>query len=79
VPYAEVAGFAGGTDLKVAEIRSNFTFLVFGGAGASVFVTDHTAVYGGYRYQHVSNGNTDRPNRGLESHTGVVGVSFYFE
>jgi lipid A 3-O-deacylase len=79
VPYAEVAAFAGGTDLKVAEIRSDFTFLLLGGAGASVFVTDRTAVYGGYRYQHVSNGHTDRPNRGLESHTGVVGVSFFFE
>jgi lipid A 3-O-deacylase len=79
VPYAEVGAFAGGTDLRVAEIRSDFTFLLFAGAGASVFVTDRTAVYGGYRYQHVSNGNTDRPNRGLESHTGVVGVSFFFE
>jgi len=79
VPYLEVAGFAGGTDLKVAEIRSDFTFLLFGGAGVSVFVTDRTAVYGGYRYQHVSNGDTERPNRGLESHTGVVGVSFFFE
>jgi opacity protein-like surface antigen len=79
VPYVEVAGFAGGTDLKVFEIRSTFTFLLLGGAGASIFVTDHTAVYGGYRCQHVSNGNTERTNRGLESHTGVVGVSFYFE
>jgi lipid A 3-O-deacylase len=79
VPYAEAAAFAGGTDLKVREIQSDFTFLVWAGAGASFFVTDHTAVYGGYRYQHVSNGNTERPNRGFETHTGVVGVSFFFE
>jgi opacity protein-like surface antigen len=79
VPYLEAAGFAGGTDLKVSEIRSDFTFLLFGGAGVSVFVSDRTALYGGYRYQHVSNGNTSQPNRGLDSHTGVVGVSFFFE
>jgi lipid A 3-O-deacylase len=79
VPYAEVAAFAGGTDLKIREIRSDFTFLLWGGAGASFFVTDRAALYGGYRYQHVSNGNTDRPNRGFESHTGVVGMSFFFE
>jgi lipid A 3-O-deacylase len=79
VPYVEAAAFAGGTDLKVKEIRSDFTFLLWVGVGASFFVTDHTALYGGYRYQHVSNGNTSDPNRGLESHTGVAGVSFFFE
>ncbi|HEU5319819.1 MAG TPA: acyloxyacyl hydrolase [Methylomirabilota bacterium] len=78
VPYVEVAGAAGGTDLRIREIDSDFTFLVFGGAGASIFVTDHTAVYAGYRLQHVSNGNTDLPNRGFESHTAVVGVSLFF-
>lgn len=79
VPYAELAAAAGGTDLKVREIRSDFTFMLWGGAGLSYFLTDHTALYGGYRYQHVSNGNTERPNRGFESHTGVAGVSFFFE
>jgi lipid A 3-O-deacylase len=79
VPYAELAAAAGGTDLKVTEIRSDFTFMLWGGAGLSYFVTDRTALYGGYRYQHVSNGNTERPNRGFESHTGVAGVSFFFE
>jgi hypothetical protein len=79
VPYAEAAAFAGGTDLKIREIRSDFTFLLWAGAGASLFVTDRTALYGGYRYEHLSNGNTERPNRGFEAHTGVAGVSFFFE
>ena len=79
VPYAEAAAFAGGTDLKIREIRSDFTFLLWVGAGLSCFVTDRIALYGGYRYQHVSNGNTERPNRGVESNTGVAGVSFVFE
>jgi lipid A 3-O-deacylase len=79
VPYAEGAAFAGGTDLRIREIDSDFTFLLWAGVGASVFVTDRTAIYGGYRYQHVSNGGTDLPNRGFESHTGVVGVSFFFQ
>jgi opacity protein-like surface antigen len=79
VPYVEAAGFGGGTDLKIREIDSEFTFLVWGGAGASFFVTDRTAVYAGYRWLHVSNGNTKEPNRGFEAHTGVVGMSFFFE
>ena len=79
VPYAELAGFAGRTNLKITEIRSDFTFMLYAGAGASYFVTDRTAVYTGYRYEHVSNGNTSRPNRGFESHVGVLGMSFFFE
>jgi len=78
VPYAELAAAAGGTDLKVREIDSSFSVLLWGGVGASVFLTDSTAVYAGYRYLHNSNGNTDTPNRGWESHVGVAGISYYF-
>jgi lipid A 3-O-deacylase len=79
VPYIEIAGSAGGTDLQIREIDSAFAFLLFGGAGASVFVSDKTALYLGYRYQHVSNGNTGQPNRGFESNVVVGGLSFYFQ
>jgi opacity protein-like surface antigen len=78
VPYVELAAAAGGTDLEVREINSAFAFQLFGGVGASVFLTDSTALYGGYRYTHISNGNTARPNRGFEANTGVVGLSFFF-
>lgn len=78
VPYVELGGAAGGTDLEIPEIRSSFAFLAFGGVGTSVFISDKTALYAGYRFQHVSNGNTSQPNRGFEAHVGVAGVSFYF-
>ena len=78
VPYVDLMGAAGSTDLRTREIRSDFAFLLQGGAGLSLFVTDHTAFYGGYRFQHVSNGNTEQPNRGFEAHTGVFGVSVFF-
>ena len=78
VPYVEIAGAAGGTDLDIPEINSSFAFLLFGGTGASVFVSDKTALYLGYRWQHVSNGNTSRPNRGFEANVVVGGISFYF-
>jgi hypothetical protein len=79
VPYVELAGAGGGTDLDILEIDSDFSFLLFGGGGASVFVTDRIALYAGYRLQHVSNGGTDVRNRGFESHTGVIGLSTYFK
>ncbi len=78
VPYVELAAAAGGTDLRVKEIDSDFSFLLWGGVGGSVFVSDAAALYAGYRYEHNSNGNIDTPNRGWESHVGVIGVSYYF-
>lgn len=78
VPYLEMFAAAGGTDLDTREIRSDFTVLLQAGPGLSVFVTDRAAVYGGYRFEHVSNGNTDKPNRGFEAHTGVFGLSVFF-
>jgi opacity protein-like surface antigen len=74
-----MAAFAGGTDLRIKEIDSDFTFLLWAGAGAAFFVTDRAALYAGYRWLHASNGNTKQPNRGFEAHSGVVGVSLFFE
>lgn len=79
VPYLEITSGAGGTSLKVPEINSTFTLVVEAGVGLSYFVTDTVAVNAGYRFQHISNGHTSNPNRGFNSDSGVVGVSFYFK
>ncbi|HSE93358.1 MAG TPA: acyloxyacyl hydrolase [Methylomirabilota bacterium] len=79
VPYLEGAAAVGGTNLDINEIDSDASILLIAGIGASVFITDHHALYAGYRFTHNSNGNTDSPNRGWEAHTGVVGVSFFFK
>jgi opacity protein-like surface antigen len=78
VPYVELSAAPGATDLRVREQNTDFVFLLFGGGGASYFVTDRAALYAGYRYQHISNAGTDNPNRGINSHTGVVGLSILF-
>ena len=78
VPYVELGASAGYTDLHVREQQTNLVFLLFTGAGASYFLTERTAVYAGYRFQHISNAYTSHPNEGINSHTGVVGVSFFF-
>ena len=78
VPYLELGAAVGGTDLRVIEIDSSFAFRLYGGLGASFFVTDSAALYAGYRMVHISNGNTSRPNRGFEADTGVAGLSFFF-
>ena len=75
----KVTGGAGGTSLRVPEIDSTFTFVVEAGVGLSYFITDALAINAGYRFQHISNGHTSNPNRGFESDSGVVGVSFHFK
>jgi Lipid A 3-O-deacylase (PagL) len=79
VPYLEVNGGAGGTNLRVNEIDSMFTFVAEAGAGVSYFITDTVALNAGYRFQHISNGHTSSPNRGFNSDTGIGGVSFHFK
>jgi Lipid A 3-O-deacylase (PagL) len=78
VPYVELGAAPGYTDLRVREQRTDFVFLVFGGVGASYFITERTALYAGYRLQHISNAGTDSPNQGINSHTGVIGLSIFF-
>jgi opacity protein-like surface antigen len=78
VPYLEATAGAAGTNLDVHEIRSTFTFVLEGGAGVSYFVTPDLALNVGYRLQHISNGGTGHPNRGVNSNTGVFGISYYF-
>ena len=78
VPYVELGAAPGYTDLNVREQQTNFVFLLFGGVGASFFVAEQTALYAGYRLQHISNAGTSTPNQGINSHTGVIGVSFFF-
>ncbi len=77
-PYVEVLAGMGGTSLNVPEIRSDFTFVLEAGAGLGYFLTDGVQLTAGYRFQHISNGNIERPNRGFNSDAGVVGVSFFF-
>lgn len=79
VPYLEGTAGAGGTSLRVPEINSTFTFVLEAGAGLSFFVTDRLALNAGYRFQHISNGHTSDPNRGFNSDSGVVGVSYFFK
>jgi len=77
-PYVEVLAGMGGTSLNVPEVRSDFTFVLEAGVGLGYFLTDGVQLTAGYRFQHISNGNIERPNRGFNSDAGVLGLSFFF-
>ena len=79
VPYVEAAGTAGGTNLKVFEIDSTFTFVVWGGLGASFFVTDRTAIYAGYSDRAHLQRAHQRAQPRFETNSGVFGVSYFFK
>jgi len=78
VPYLELTAGVGATGLRVPESLSTFTFILEGGAGVSVFLKPDLSMNIGYRIQHLSNGNTSKPNRGYEANSGVIGVNFFF-
>lgn len=77
-PYAEVTAGVGGTSLNVREIRSDFTLVTEAGVGLGYFLTDGVQLTAGYRFQHVSNGNIEKPSKGFNSDVGILGVSFFF-
>ncbi|HWM80245.1 MAG TPA: acyloxyacyl hydrolase [Methylomirabilota bacterium] len=79
VPYLEGTAGAAGTSLKVMEIDSPFTFVLEAGIGLSYFITPGLAVNVGYRFQHISNGHLYQKNRGFNSDSGIVGLTWYFK
>ena len=79
VPYLELTAGAGATGLDLPESKSTFTFILEGGAGFSIFVKPDLAFTVGYRFQHMSNGNTSKPNKGYEADSGTIGLSYFFK
>jgi len=78
VPYGEFTMGVMHSNLKTKEIRSLHAFVLESGGGLSYLISKDVALTGGYRFQHISNASTESPNVGINSNTGVVGISFFF-
>jgi opacity protein-like surface antigen len=76
-PYLEGGGGPLWTnfDGRIPEQGSDFNFLVWGGAGANYDLTARWALNAGIRFSHISNADTDSPNRGLNYLLPFIGVS----
>lgn len=79
VPYVELAIGVMHSNLGVKELRSRHVFSAESGLGVSYLLTPSLALTAGYRFQHLSNANTEDPNVGINSSTGVLGASFFFK
>ena len=78
-PYVEVGlGFIYTTQ-NVHEQGSQFNFTTQLGIGTQFPLTDHYALTAGYRFRHMSNAGLDSPNRGVDFHFGVIGLTYIFD
>jgi hypothetical protein len=75
-PYLEAgAGILVG-EIDLRQTNCDVNFLLAGGAGAMVFLTERVALTFGARVQHISNADRCSQNEGLNSIIGLVGFSY---
>lgn len=77
-PYLEVGLGYVYTTQHVHEQGSQSNFLTQPGIGAQFFIGKHYALTVGYRYRHMSNAGMATPNRGVDSHFGIAGLTYVF-
>jgi len=77
-PYLEVGTGYVYTTQHVHEQGSQSNFITQPGIGTQFFLGKHYALSVGYRYRHMSNAGMTTPNRGVDSHFGVVGLTYVY-
>ena len=77
-PYLELGvGFLYSTQ-HISEQGSQFNFTPQLGVGMQFSLNDHYLLSAGYRYRHMSNAGTAKPNRGIDFNMALVGLSYVF-
>jgi lipid A 3-O-deacylase len=77
-PYVLISTGPHYISVKTNDQASGFAFANYFGAGLYLYLTKNAALNIGYRYRHVSNANTKKPNSGIDTHLGVIGFSLFF-
>ena len=77
-PY--ILGVTGPQYISVNTVSqaNGLNFASAAGAGLYFSLTKNTSLNLGYRYRHVSNANLQKPNGGINSQIGLMGLSFFF-
>ncbi len=63
---------------KTNRQGSNANFADQAGAGIYYFLRDDLALNVGYRFRHISNLSIEKPNRGIDSHFVIAGISIFY-
>jgi opacity protein-like surface antigen len=77
VPFIESGAGLGGIDFDLDSQRDGFNFLLQTGAGLHWFLSERNSLELGYRYHHISNAGSRRPNVGINSHVAYLGISYF--
>jgi lipid A 3-O-deacylase len=78
MPFLDLGAGATATDIRSGDISTTFEFNLQAGAGAHFFLRDNLALTVQARLIHFSNAGMQFPNLGVNSLTGLIGVSWFF-
>ena len=67
------------TTQHTREQSTQYNFLSQVGVGLQFFLNEKFALTGGYRFRHMSNAGIKTPNRGINHHFALLGVSYFFK
>jgi opacity protein-like surface antigen len=79
VPYVEAGAGVGGVDWNLEWQADGFIFFLQAGAGAHYRVGESWGLVGSWRYQHLSNAYTQRPNRGIDASVWSIGITRFLD
>jgi opacity protein-like surface antigen len=77
VPYVLAGGGPLYVDLGLPTMGAKLNFSYQGGTGLQYFIDKNTAINAEYRYHHISNAGTARPNEPINSSKILFGLSLY--
>lgn len=77
-PYLEAGAGVLLGEMRFRQTDCDVNYLLQGGPGLLVTLSERTALTVGYRFQHVSNADSCHFNVGINSSAFVVGVSYFF-
>ena len=61
------------------EQSTQFNFVDTAGVGFNWFYKENLAFSFEYRYRHLSNASIKHPNKGIDTNSFLVGMSFFFD
>jgi len=78
--YPYIEGGSGGIYIseKTPRQGSHGNFADQAGVGFYYFMRDDLALNVGYRFRHISNLSIEKPNRGIDSHFALAGISLFY-
>jgi hypothetical protein len=75
-PYLDAGAGVLLGETHLEQTTCGVNFVIQGGPGLLVVLSDRTTLAVGYRYQHVSNANACQPNPGINSSALYLGVNY---